>query len=385
MPLSSSVTRLVAHFVLVLSVSLGGVAVAASPAAASPSFDADATAGVDGTVFATLPVGDRTYIAGNFTMAGDVPRNNAAVILADGSVGAWNPSTDDTVYALAASADGSEIFLGGTFLSVDTYVRKRLAAVDADSGDVLPKWRTVARGTVRALASSGDRLYVGGGFAKIGGVAANKLAALNASDGAVDPGFTPRPDGTVRALDVSPDGGRVYAAGGFKNVAGVVRPGAAELLSTTGAATSFAPAFGGVAIALDLAPDGGRLFFSTTSNRTYAYDPASASNAPVYVIRTGGDVQAIGATDTEVYIGGHFDNLPELKLERIHLASFLPQNGAVTAWNPTVSGGNGKGVWSVTPAPTALAPTSLAVGGVFTRVNEERQPGFARFSFESTP
>jgi len=362
-----------------VAVILGGTVLASSPASASPSTEAAETAGVNGTVFATLQVEDRTYVAGSFTMAGDLPRNNAAVILADGTVGAWNPSTDNIVYALAASADGSRIFLGGTFQTVgaapDAVSRKRVAAVDADSGAVVKDWRTPARGTVRALASSGDRLYVGGGFSTIGGVATSKLAALSTSTGEVDASFAPRPDATVRALDVSPGGDRLYVAGGFKNIAGQSRPGAAELVSSTGAATGFAPTDGGVGLALDVMPDGQRMFFSTTSNRTYAYDPAT-SNSPVYVIRTGGDVQAIGATATEVYIGGHFDNLPQLQLARIHLASFLPADGAVTAWNPTVSGGSGKGVWSLTPTQTALA-----VGGVFTRVNGEPQPGFARFPF----
>ena len=64
----------------------------------------------------------------------------------------------------------------------------------------------------------------------------------------------------------------------------------------------------GVAISIDITPSG-RLFYGTTNNRTWAYDVAG-DKSPEYRVRTGGDVQEIYATDTEVYIGGHFNTLP---------------------------------------------------------------------------
>jgi hypothetical protein len=39
-------------------------------------------------------------------------------------------------------------------------------------------------------------------------------------------------------------------------------------------------------------------------------------------------------TDDEVYIGGHFTGLPEAKLERVQIASFLTVSGTPTGWNP---------------------------------------------------
>jgi hypothetical protein len=59
----------------------------------------------------------------------------------DGKLDAsWNPSTDGVVYALAASADGSKIFLGGGFTTVNGEPRGRLAAVDPVNGQLVQGW-----------------------------------------------------------------------------------------------------------------------------------------------------------------------------------------------------------------------------------------------------
>ena len=309
-----------------------------------------------------------------------VARSNVAAIRADGTLDpSWNPSTDGIVYALAASSDGSKIFVGGSFTTVGGQAHGRLAAVTPDTGALVSGWTTTAKNnSVRALeADAGDRLYVGGNFGCIGGRAITRLAALSQSTGTVDPSFAPAPNNTVRGLALSQDATKVYAVGGFNAVGGQSRPGAAEL-SSTGSVTSFAPTEGGVAISVDVTPSG-RLFFGTTSNRTYAYDPAS--NTPVYRVRTGGDVQAILATDEEVYIGGHFTNLPEAKLNRMHIASFLPADGKPTTWNPGVNGAYG--VWAFGLTRTPLSPTAvpaLSVGGDFTVAGGVAR-GYARFKF----
>jgi hypothetical protein len=234
---------------------------------------------------------------------------------------------------------------------------------------------------VRALvADSGDRLYVGGSFGRIGGRTVPRLGAVAQSTGAVDTSFVPQPSGTVRALTLSDDATKLYAGGPFTTIGGLARPGVAELNAAAGTVTAFAPTDGGVVISMDVAPNG-RLYFGTTSNRTWAYDPADGG-VPLYRVRTGGDVQAIVATDDEVYIGGHFNTLPEAKLNRLALASFLPQNGQATGWDP---GANGSfGVWAMGLTRTALSPDAvpaLSIGGDFTRVAGLARRGYTRFNF----
>lgn len=347
------------------------------------AFDATGKCSVEGVVYAMTQIGDRTYVGGRFTSVAGTPRANVAAIRGDGSLDpTWNPSTDGVVYAMAASADGSKVFLGGTFTTVGGTSRGRLAAVTPDTGDLVDGWTTtVSNNAVRGLATDdADRLYVAGSFSRIGGRAIARLAAVSQATGAVATGFVPQPSGTVRAVSLREDGQRVYAGGGFSSIGGAPRPGAAELDVDSGAATSFAPTDGGVVISIDATP-GGRLFFGTTSNRTYAYDPAAASS-PAYRVRTGGDVQAILATDDEVYIGGHFDTMPEFKLARLSLASFDPASGTPTDWDP---GANGHfGVWALAMTRTPLSPAAtpaLSAGGDFTRVAGLARRGYARFLF----
>jgi hypothetical protein len=384
---------------LVLALTASTAALLAGPgtASASPGVTPQATAKVDcvaydatgtkcevaGVVYAITQIGGLTYIGGAFASVDGTPRANVAAIRTDGSLDpTWNPSTDGTVYALAASSDGSKVFLGGLFTTVGGTTHPRIAAVTPDTGALVPGWDTTANtNAVRALAAdAGDRLYVGGNFGRVGGRAVPRLAAVSQATGAVDTAFVPAPNGTVRSLALPDDGSAVYAGGGFSVIGGAARPGAAELSTVTGAATSFAPSDGGVVISMDVSP-GGRLFFGTTSNRTWAYDPADGG-APEYRLRTGGDVQAILALDDEVYIGGHFNTLPESKLNRVALASFDPANGVPTAWNPGAAGPFG--VWALALTRTPLSPNepqALSIGGDFSRVGGLARRGYTRFLF----
>lgn len=365
----SCVSRIAAVIVSAFAVA----AVIGSPVWASPSPVADGTAGVEGTVRTVLQVGDRTFIAGVFTSVGGQERLNAAAILADGTVDPlWNPSPDGEVRTLAASADGSRIFLGGYFLNAGGARRSRLAAVDASAGSAITDWVVNANAEVRGLATSGSTLYVGGTFTRIDGLIIKRLAAVDMTTGAVNTAFQPLPSAKVRALAVSPDGTKVYAGGDFGSIGGASRPGAAELNADNGQATDFAPTDGGVVLAVALTPDGSRFFFSSTSNRLRAYDPA-VSNSPVYSIHTSGDTQAIAASATEVYFGGHFSDLVTYKVKRLHLASVYVTSGLATTWDPRVDGK--LGVWGI-----VLTPSSVIIGGDFKTVGYVPQPGFARFS-----
>ena len=382
---------------LALAAAAAMTAAVCGPAQASPSATPQATAKVDcvaydstgtkcevaGVVYAITQIAGRTYIGGQFASVSGTPRSNVAAIRADGTLDpTWNPSVDGIVYALAASSDGSKVFLGGTFLTVGGVSHPRLAAVTPDTGALVTTWSTSANSNaVRALAAdAGDRLYVGGNFGRLGGKATPRLGAVSQSTGAVDTSFVPNPNGTVRALALPDDGSKVYAGGGFTTVGGATRPGAAELNVTSGAATAFAPSDGGVVISMDVAPSG-QLYFGTTSNRTWSYDPA-AGGTPSYRVRTGGDVQAILALDDEVYIGGHFNTLPEAKLDRIALASFAPADGTPTSWNP---GANGSfGVWALALTRTPVSPSeaqALSIGGDFSRVAGLARRGYTRFLF----
>ncbi len=350
------------------------VLVAPGVASASVSSVPDSTAAVTGTVYAMARIGNRTIIGGDFTAVGGVARHNAAAIRPDGTLDpAFKPNPNGVVSAVAVSADGTRVFLGGTFTRAGGSPRANLAAVNATTGAVIPSWYAAANGEVDALTTAGNVLYVGGKFTTIAGITRHRIAAVDATTRAVQPGFNPSSSWTVRAIAVSPDQTKVYPVGGFTSIGGAARKGVAELRATTGAATAFEPTLGGVGVAVALSPDGSRLYFSTEHNRLIAYRPAK-SNQPLFKWLLDGDAQAIAASATEIYFGGHFVHMTRgaTNAVRHHLAS-VSSTGALTTWDPGVDGT--LGVWA-----TVASPIGLQIGGDFTTVGGMTRPGFARFS-----
>lgn len=346
------------------------------PAGASVSETTDVTPRVNGPVYAIAQVGDLTIIGGDFTMVGGKPRPYAAAIRADGTLDpTFNPSPDGIVRALAGSADGTTVYLGGRFATAGGEARANLAAVDAVSGAAVPTWQADTTGAspgVSALATHSDRLYVGGTFSGIDGTARASMVALDTAGDLVTT-FRSRANAGVKAIRVSPDGTKVYAAGAFSKIGGADRPwGFGEILASTGDATGFNPTEGGdLALTLGLSPDGSRVYFSSPNNYVFAYEVGAST--PTWVRKTSGDTQAITPSATEVYIGGHFSQIVTYKIKRTFLASLNPDDGTVTDWDPEPLGGT-MGVWAITATPTALL-----VGGTFTTVGGVERVRFARF------
>jgi hypothetical protein len=373
-----SLRRGARHTAVVMAAAVALVA-APQAAVASVSSSADATPNVNGPVYAITQVGDLTVIGGSFTKVGRVPRLNVAALRPDGTLDPdFRPEVNGTVRALATSADGTRVFIGGLFSSAGGTARANLAAVDSDTGVAVSGWQadTVGDGPeVYGLAVAGSRLYVGGRYSGIDGSQRRRLAALDTTSGDVVTSFRPAPNGVVKAVRVSPDTTKVYAGGSFTEIGGQVRlHGAAEMLASTGDATTFNPSQGGgKVVTVGLSPAGDRFFFSTENNTLFAYDVTSAT--PAWAVKTSGNTQAIAVSPTEIYIGGHFSQIQTSNnAKRNLIASLHPGDGSVTSWNPVMDGRN-KGVWAI-----EMAAGHLLVGGGFITVNGTKLKGFARFA-----
>jgi hypothetical protein len=339
----------------------------------------DDTAHLAGSGFALASYGGRTFVGGTFTRLGSRARDNIGAVLADGTVDpAFAPSTNGKVDAIAVSDDGSRVFLGGSFTTVDGQPRANLAAVDASTGALIEDWQADTTGTspeVHDLAIHGDRLYVAGKFGGIGGTARKRLQVVSASTGAVDMSFNAKVVGGIRAIDLSPDFTTLYAGGGFSSLGGQSRLGVGAVDAVSGAPTSFAPSdVGGSIVTIELSPDGSRLWYGTDNNTVFAYD--TDSNDPVYLFKMSGNTQAIAASDTEVYFGGHWSGNTTEKIHRAFLASFNPATGKMTTWDPDANGGK-MGVWDL-----MIDGNHVDAAGVFSTFNAGtvKARGFARFS-----
>ncbi|CAM3197252.1 hypothetical protein [Stackebrandtia soli] len=260
----------------------------------------------NGTVHAVLYHDDVVYSAGEFTLATDrgkrYNRSRVAAVGADGTLRAFAPVVDGTVYAL--ETDGTYLYLAGVFARVGDVAVKRVARVSLADGTVDEDFDVRISGTPRALEVAGGRLYIGGDFNTVNGVARSKMAAVELSDGVLVNGFVPVFDRGVRAIKAS--GSRIYVGGGFTTVGG---RSARELVALTSVGTidsGFAATAKGTVYDIDVAS--GQVYTAAggPGGRVHAY---RSDGSTAWERTADGDVVAVTVHGGVVYAGGHFEKV----------------------------------------------------------------------------
>ena len=227
------------------------------PAAPPTTVTADAlpTWQINGVVWAQVVVGNTVYVTGSFTKArppgvavggaGEVDALNIfAYDLTTGNrVASFNHSLNAQGLAIAKSPDGSRVYVGGDFSTVDGIARGHVAAFSTADNSLLP-WSGVVGGQVRSLAVSASTLYVGGSFPSAGGQARASLAAFSvASPVTLSTTWAPSAGGvnaTVLAMILSPDNSRVILGGSFETLSGTAAYGMGSVDAATGAVLPWA-------------------------------------------------------------------------------------------------------------------------------------------------
>ncbi|GIG30421.1 LamG domain-containing protein [Cellulomonas marina] len=140
---------------------------------------------------AASPDGKRLYIAGDFTSVdGTYKGRIAAIDLATGKlVTTFTGSLGGAAYAVAASA--TRVYVGGAFTTAankpggTAVTRNRLLALDASTGAVSTfRADTDQPVTAVAVTADGSKLVVGGRFTRLSGVGASGLGWVDAATGA---------------------------------------------------------------------------------------------------------------------------------------------------------------------------------------------------------
>lgn len=237
------------------------------------------TVQINGVVWAQVVVGNTVYVGGEFTQArpagaaagtNETPRTNllAYNITTGELISSWAPTPNGAVYSLAASPDGSRIYVGGAFTNVNGQTRNRIAALSPTNGSVIAGFAPNATARVYGISATDTRVYMAGWFTVVNGVTRNKFAAVRPSDGALLSWAPDAQDGQGRAILLSPDGSKVALGGSFTTLNGSSNPGYGLALvdSDTGAslptpANSVIRNAGPNAAVLSLATDGGNSFW----------------------------------------------------------------------------------------------------------------------------
>jgi hypothetical protein len=277
-----------------------------NPTALSPS-GTNGAYGQNGTAYAVAIGGGSVFVGGSFTAAVKnkvtAPRTNLmAVSESNGVLGPLVADTNATVRALAT--DGTWLYVGGDFTTIQGVAVNRLARINVGTRLVDPNFKPNVPRSVRGLALGGGGLYVVGDFGTIGTTTRKYAAALDPSTGGVLP-FNPNLSGKAYAVEVK--GSIVYLAGAFTTVnGGTARNHLAAVDATSGTVTG--PTFasvGDVLLALSVSDDGSQVFGAGGGgfNSAAAWDATTGRRQ--WADRANGDVQAVEYSHGNVYFGFH--------------------------------------------------------------------------------
>ncbi len=346
----------------------------------------------------------KAYVGGRFTTvrppgaaAGTNQTNRTYLAAFDQSTGAldtgFNHTLNGMVWAIAASADGSRVFVGGDFTQVDGQTRNRVAAFDTATGALVSNWKPSVSYRVKALAVSGSTVYLGGSFGLVNNVARPRLAAVTTSTATLL-SWAPEADNDVYAIDVADNGSKVYAGGNFSTINGTPRWSVASLDPVDGSLQAFPAASavpdpnpGCTSRVKDIETAGDRVYFANAGDGGGCFDGTWAAD-----VATGNLLwknNCLGATESVTYVAGWL-----YKGSHAHDCSYMgesgfPQGAGRFLLTQNVDTGE-LGPWfpnTNTGSPTAVGPlvsatggTDLWVGGDFTTVNGSGQQGLARFT-----
>lgn len=368
------------------------IALSAVPAQADYSTTVDEGWAPDKTVYAIARHGDRIYIGGGFTYLRHsttrVRVERAGLAAIDASTGELDKVFDATVVgrvrALAVSPDGSRLFVGGDFETLNGAPASRLAALDATTGDTLTDWEAPANAAVRDLVATTDGLYVGGKFGRLHGRPRRGLARVALATGALDNTWVANTgDGKVFSLALSHDGTQLIAGGNFLSVSGLPRELLASVSLRDGAVSDWDP----TAVCLsctvfDLDVDAAAVYGAVGGGgggRGASWDPVTGDRN--WIRRGDGDAQAVGVHEGTVYVGGHFGPVFDGQA-RSQLAAIKADTGTVLPYAIPFTGLAKPGVWAI-----LAEPDGLYVGGGFRGIEGTRVRRYGVFGYvaPSTP
>ncbi len=375
----------------------------------------------------------RVFIAGSFTSAANKVSPTTTINqpyllsynLKTGLIDtAFRPSFGGGgVSAVEASPDGTKLYVGGTFSTINGLARQKVASLNLTTGAPIAGFDTTksTNNAVNALAATNTTVYVGGRFSRINGTSMTGLAALNGNTGAVDNGFDNQLSGgigvngqlTVQQLKLTHDGSKLLVVHTGRQIAGQDRLGIGLINTQTKQLLPWRTRLwddnlarvGGVQriYGADIAPDDS--YFVVTSgsggdappisDTAVAYPIAGGDfTDPLWVARCFDSVYSVAITEQAVYIGGHFgwnesptanqpwpglDNvgygtgqglsgygLGDQVVRREHLGALDPATGTALEWGPVSNSFEGNKAMVASPQGLIVGGDGMYQGGVKT-------------------
>ncbi|RUR03471.1 PKD domain-containing protein [Labedella endophytica] len=398
------------------------------PLAGTPetvSSDALPAPQIDGVVWDQAVIGNTVYVAGKFETARPagsaagantvVRKNFLAYDLTTGALLPFAPRFNQQVKALATSPDGTRLYAGGYFTTVNDTARSYIAAFDIP-GNSLSTFAPKLNRRVEAIVATNATAFVGGAFTAVG--TTERLRGAAFSRAGVLTAWTPRIEGgSVNAITLSPDSSKVVVGGSFTTVNGSSNPGYGLAAVDTAAGeilpwgiNSLVRNGGEDAAILSLSSDGTSVYgtgyvFGDGGNLEGAFKADWNDGSLQWVEDCHGDTYSVSASSDVVYTAGHahycgnlggFPQTDPWGFQRA-VAFTKATTQTLTAdphgyynyagtpapslldWFPTFNTGSASGA-TQGPWDVLVAGKYVLYGGEFTRVNNVGQQGLVRFA-----
>ncbi|WP_454699185.1 PKD domain-containing protein [Arthrobacter humicola] len=213
----------------------------ANPATpATVTADALPTVQIDGVVWQQAIVGNTVYAVGNFSSARPAGAAPGTQTVPRSNMLAYNLTTGvlDTTFApvlnaqaltVAVSPDGSRVYVGGSFTTVNGATAYRVAALypagSPNAGQMIPSFQPYVDSRVNAIVATDTAVYLGGWFNAVGTQARSKLGAVSPSTGAPLAWAPVAANGNVSAMVLTPDKSKIITGGNFTTLNGSSNPG----------------------------------------------------------------------------------------------------------------------------------------------------------------
>lgn len=403
---------------------------------ATVSADPLPTVQIDGVAWSQVVVGNTVYVAGKFATArpagsaagvNTTVRNNllAYDITTGNLVTSFVPDLNGEARAVAASPDGTKLYVGGVFTQANGQTRSRIAAYNLATGALDPNFRPLAQTTVRTIVATNSTVYFGGDFTSVTdphtGVTTPRgyVAAADPATGNLLP-FNPNADAPVNAMTLNFDKSKLILGGRFQNISGTQQFGMAAADPVSGAfvpwaANGVVQDFGTQAAILSLAADadgvyGSGYVYGANGNLEGSFRANNSTGEITWIEDCHGDTYSVFPTPDSVYVAGHphycgnIGGFPQTSptwtfYHSIAFSKTVVANSPITndpygyhnwagnphpqllyffpAYTSGKASGQGQATWSVSGSADGKY---VVYAGEFPTVNSTAQQGLVRFA-----